>query len=100
MDVYKDYYCKMVTVLPMDDDSFTAKLYSLKLLPGDTKDKLNSKPTKVEKATYFLDTVITPALNIADYTSFHKLLEAMEKYDSSSVTNLAKEIKGKLLYLL
>ena len=97
MEVYKRYYCEMVHVLPMSDVTFTAQLYSLDLLPGDTKDQLDSKHTRAEKAVHFLDNVIKPALAVNDITPFQDLLTAMEKYDGYLVVvNLGSKIKGKL----
>ena len=96
MEVYKRYYCEMVNGLPMSDVTFTAQLYSLNLLPGDTKDQLESKHTKAEKAAHFLDNVIKPALAVNDITPFQALLTAMEKYDGYLVINLGSKIKGKL----
>ena len=81
----------------MNDVTFRAQLYSLNLLPGDTKDQLDSKHTRAEKAVHFLDNVIKPGLAVSDITPFQDLLTAMEKYDGYLVVvNLGSKIKGKL----
>jgi len=60
-EVYKQFYAKLVKILPMDDVTFIAELYSCDLLPGDAKDQLKSK-AQASKAGYFLDHVIEPSI--------------------------------------
>ena len=92
MEVFKKYYLELVHVLPMDDPTFTEQLYSQNTLSSSTKSQLDSKHTKAEKATYFLDNAIKPALLIKDDTSFQVLLASMENYGVLFIENLANRI--------
>ena len=98
MDVYMKFYKDLVMVLPMDDVTFTASLYSLHLLPGDMKDQLKLMSTSKEKATHFLDNVIAPAVAVDNTKVFQSLLAAMEDY-GSTVAKLAKDIKSNFMFI-
>ena len=93
---YKEYIEKLVKCLPMDDTLFITKLSTCKLLPGDTNSQLKALPTQVAKASYFLDHVIKPALEIDDTSSFDDLLSAMEHCGYAHVENLAHIIKSEM----
>ena len=91
-----EYIDKLVTVLPMDDPVFIAKLSKHRLLPSDTDSHLKALSTRAEKSSYFLDHVIKPALDIRDSSGFVKLLSVMEDCGYDHVENLACEIKFKI----
>jgi len=91
--VYKEVYPELVRILPMDDVMFTAQLYQRDLLPGDRKAEMESKSTRANKATYFLDHVITPSLT----NSFSTLLKVMEDSEYDAVKELAKLITTRLM---
>jgi len=93
--VFQDFSAKLVKTLPMDDDVFVAELFSAKLLPGDAKAQVKSKPTRANKAAYFLDHVIEPSL-ATTFSSFNKLLKVMENNDYNGMKELAKLIKSSL----
>jgi len=93
LKIFNKYTEKLIKCLPMNDVCFIAKLSNHKLLPGDTKDQLKAKPTPAEKASYFLDNVIKPALDIDDTSSFDSLLSVMEHCGYTHVEKLAREIK-------
>ena len=92
--VYEKYVNKLGKCLPMDDNIFIAKLSIHKLLPGDINDRLKALPTPVAKASYLLDHVVEPALEIDDTSSFDYLLSVMEHCGYSHVEKLAREIKS------
>ena len=94
--VYENYIDKLVKCLPMDDTVFTATLTKHKLLPGNTKSQLTAQPTQADKASYFLDHVIKPALDIDDTSSFNKLLSIMEQCGYDHVEKLACKIKSEI----
>jgi len=80
----------------MDDVTFIAKLYSRNLLPGDTRDEVESQATRARKAAYFLDHVIKRSLSTAFAGSFNELLKVMEDSEYDDVKELAKLITTKL----
>ena len=95
-EVFQQFYHKLVTTLPMNDVTFTARLFSHKLLPGNLKDQVNSLATASDKAAHFLDCVIKPAVAIDVDRSFNELLNVMEGSEYSNVKELAQQIRSKL----
>ena len=79
----------------MDNPVFIATLYTQQLLPDNTKDEVEAKRTKHEKANYFLDTVIIRGIDIND-TYFKKLLDVMERKEFKPLQHLAKKIKDEV----
>ena len=94
--VYEEYIEKLVKCLPMDDTLFITKLSTSKLLPGDTNDQLKALLTQAAKASYFLDHVIKPALDIDGTSSFDDLLSVMEHCGYDHVEKLACKIKSQM----
>ena len=89
--IIKQFYPNLVKTLPMDDACFRSVLYSADLLPGNLKDQVQSKPTRADKAEYFLDQIIK---NEAD---FIKLLEVLEQInDNNSMIELARQIRNEI----
>ena len=76
----------------MDDFLFISKLSECQLLLRHTNEALR---TQVAKASYFLDHVIKPALDIDDTSSFDNLLSVMEHSDYTNVKILASIIKSE-----
>ena len=95
-EAYEEYAVKLIKCLPMEDTLFIAKLSEHKLLPGTTKDHIETLPIKAKKASYFLDHVIKPALDIDDTSSFDSLLSIMEHCGYVHVENLACKIRSKI----
>ena len=95
-EVFKQYYHKLVTTLPMNDVTFTAHLFSHDLLPGNLNDQVKSLATASDKAAHFLDCVIKPAVTIGVDRSFNELLNVMEGSEYSNVKELAQQIRSKL----
>ena len=79
----------------MDDPLFVAELFSHDLLPGDHYDQIESRSTRADKAVYFLNHVIKPAM-VSDVGSFNELLKVMEDSEYSNVKELAQQIRSKL----
>ena len=96
LKAYEKYFEKMVNCLPMDDTLFITKLSACKLLPGDTNSQLKALRTQVDKASYFLNHVIKPALEIDDTFSFDDLLSVMEHCGYGHVERLACKIKTEM----
>jgi len=95
LEVFKKYAERLIKCLPMNDVHFIAMLSNHKLLPGDTNNQLNAKPTPAEKASYFLNNVIKPALDIDDTSSFDNLLSVMKHCGYDHVEKLAHKIKSE-----
>jgi len=95
-EVFQFFYVQLVKKLPMDDATFTAKLFSRGLLPGDCKDQVKSKATRADKATYFLDHVIKPSLEDT-FVTFNKLLKVMEDSEYDDMKELVKLITIRLM---
>ena len=96
-EVYLEYYPKLIRVLPMSDAIFIARLYASRFLPGDAKEAIAARPTRADKATFFLDNYIDGGFD-DDGTNplFSDLLNLMEKSDDMVLKSVAKEIKKKL----
>lgn len=94
LKVYENYTENLEKCLPMNDDHFIANLSARQLIPGDTGDKIKQLSTRSDKATYFLNHVIKPAL-VSDDTSdyFKKLLSVMQNCAYDYVQQLSCEIK-------
>ena len=78
----------------MKDAIFVSHL--IQLLPGDLKEKIQSKPTQAEQAeaaTYFLDNVIKPAIDCGNNESLHILLSTMQSFGIKPLRKLAQKIK-------
>ena len=93
--VFKQFFAKLAKSLPMDDPLFVAELFSHDLLPGDHYDQIESRSTRADKAVYFLNHVIKPAM-ISDVGSFNELCKVMEDSEYSNVKELAQQIRSKL----
>ena len=79
----------------MDDPLFVAELFSHDLLPGDHYDQIESRSTRADKAVYFLNHVIKPAM-VSDVGSFNELLKVMEDSEYCNVKELAQQIVSNL----
>ena len=95
-EAFDEYSEELVKCLPMNDTLFIAKLSTFNLLPGNTNDQLQALPTQADKALYFLNHVIKPALAINDTTSFENLLSAMEQCGYDHVKRIACMIKSQI----
>ena len=93
---YDDHVEDLVKCLPMDDTLFITKLSKQNLLPGDTENKIETLATQANKASYFLNHVIKPALDINKASSFEKLLSVMQDCDYDHVQSLSCEIKSEI----
>ena len=91
---YRQFYPKLLQVLPMDDAIFLGILYSKNLLPGDIKDKISAKQTRADKAECFLHNVIYPEFHVNETSNnqLNKLLEVMTECDNDTVRLLAAQI--------
>ena len=86
--IIRKYYVDLVELLPMDDAKFRARLYAAGLLPGNLKEKVQSKSTTAEKAEHFLDYGIKN-----DTENFDKLLTIMDDDDNGDhLKKLAQKI--------
>ena len=94
--VYKNYVEKLIKCLPMDDAHFTAQLLRHNLLPSNTNNKIKALHTQADKASYFLNYVVKPALDIDHFSSFDNLLSVMKHCDFEYVKELADEIESEI----
>ena len=95
-EVFKQFYVKLIKLLPMDDPLFTAELFVCDLLPGNLQQKIEAEKTPVDKAKCFLDRKISSDVSVGYSTSFNKLLDVMEDSGNDSLKELAEEIKTVL----
>ena len=95
-EVFKQFYVELVTMLPVEDTIFLAKLFSCDLLPGNLMSQVMAKETRADKAVCFLNGKINSDISIGDFRSFDKLLSIMEDSGNGSLKGLAKEIKTAL----
>ena len=93
--VFKQFFATLAKSLPMDDPLFVAELFSHDLLPGDHYDQIESRSTRADKAVYFLNHVIKPAM-VNDVGSFNELLKVMEDSEYCNVKELAQQIRSEL----
>ena len=93
---YEENFDKLVDCLSMQDTTFIAKLSTHDLLPGNTNSEIGALLTTADKASYFLRTVVKPALDISDTSSFEKLLSLMETCGYAHVKKLARAIKSEM----
>ena len=93
--LYVDYFEKLLK-LPMQDNTFIAKLNTQNLLPGDTGSKIEGQSNSSDKASYFLKTIIEPSIDIDKGDNFNKLLFVMEECDYSHIKHLASEIRSMI----
>ena len=96
-EVFQHFYVQLVKKLPMHDSIFIAQLFSRDLLPGDSKDQIQSKATRADKTMYFLDHLIKPSLSNTFAGSFNKLLKVMEDSEYDEVNELAKLMTTRLM---
>ena len=73
-----EFYPQLVSSLPMNDAVFLSRL--VKLLPGDLKEKVNSKTTNADGAMCFLDNGVKPAVESGDEGPLTILLTAMQNH--------------------
>ena len=86
--VFEKYGIKFCKALPMDDSIFLLMLKSHDILPGDTRDKLESQKTKAEKADYYIQQVIKTSPDLY----LPKLLQAMEQYYKECNDDVLQEL--------
>ena len=96
IEIYEKYVEKLVKCLPMHDTYFITKLYGNQLLPGDISNKVKALDTQAEKASYFLQYVIKPALDVGTTSGFFKLLTTMEECGFTHVQILSHEINDEV----
>ena len=65
----------------------------VQLLPGDLKEKVQSKPTQAEATTCFLDNTTKPAIDCGDNESLDILLSIMQSFGSNTLKELVRKIK-------
>jgi len=91
-EVFRQFYSKLVNILPMDDATFIAELYQHNLLPGNLKDLISAQLTQKNKVAYFLDNAIKPSVTSGVGISFSDLLTVMENSEYDNVKTLSKQI--------
>lgn len=96
LEVFQQFYDKLVNILPMKDPIFIAQLFSHRLLPDNLKDCVESQTTQALKASCFLDQMIRPSVTTGIGNSFDELLSVMKDSEYQSVNELAELIKASL----
>ena len=89
--VFRQYQLELVTTLPLNDANFVTLLEKNNFFYGDQKATVQAQKTEADKASHFLDSVISRC--IEEY--FIRLLNVMEVY-GGGVESLAHNIKEKL----
>ena len=95
-ELYNHYHRTLLYCLPMNNNEFQLQLRQCDLLPEDISTTLESLTLRAEKASYFLDNVITPSLADRNDACFCKLLTSMAQSNVEDVVRLAEEMKAKL----
>ena len=80
----------------MKDVIFRAHLMKLKLLPGNLKGTVESKPTEADAASCFLDSMIKPAVETGNNEPFEILLSQLEKSENIHLKKLAQDIRKEI----
>jgi len=93
-NVFKEFYTKLLKILPTSN--LASELYCHKLLSSNHKTAIDGLSANKDKAAYFLDRVIKPALEIGYTELFDETLRLMETSDDSAVVFVAEEIKRKI----
>ena len=96
MKVYEKNLGKLVTVLPMDDVTFTTQLSSNKILPASIDAHIKSLPTESDKADYYLKHVIKKSLDIGETAELNNLITVMEKCGYAHVERMSEDMKSHL----
>ena len=95
-ELFEHYYTTFVYSLPMKDASFMDELHKHDLLPEDIKTKLESLTEHNQRASCFLDSVITPGLAAGNSRCFVSLLAVMRSYKHDNVKELGIKIEKEL----
>ena len=74
--VFEKYGSELCKKLPMEDPNFLQMLENYKILPGDSREKIQAKKTKEEKADFYIKNVIRTSLD----SYLPSLLQAIEQY--------------------
>ena len=97
--VYREFRLKLLESLPMLDAVFLELLKHQNLFPGDLKEQVLARDTRMGKAVWFLDNAIEHPLNIDNFNPLCKLLTAMadEMYlKNDFLKQLATKIEQEL----
>ena len=87
-DLFKKYGIKLCNILPMDKPVFLIMLKNHDILPGDSRDKIETQKTKIEKANYYIQHFIKTSTDLY----LPKLLQAMEQYYKEYNDNVLQEL--------
>ena len=87
--MFQHFYPELVQILPMNDVTFIAQLFSVNL---DSKDLMDSRPTQASKASWLLDHMIKPSVMTGIGGQFNDLIKVMENSEYDGVKELAKLI--------
>ena len=90
-EILKKFGIKLCETLPMEDPIFLQMLENYKILPGDSKDKIQARKTKAEKADYYTQRILKTSSDL------YKLLQAMEQYHTEYNDTALQEL---LIYML
>ena len=97
MKVLQKFYMELITILPMDDTMFLAKMYSRQILNHELKSSIQAISTQEDKAVFFLDHVIAPSVSMDHNEHLDALLNCMEEVEDLAVTTLAQRIRKDLV---
>ena len=96
MKVYNDNYETLISVLPMNDPLFTAKLTTKSLLPEDVGSHIDSLATKANQAKYFLQNFIKPSLVVNDTRDLNNFIMIMKESDYRPLNMIAAKMEKEL----
>ena len=92
----QEFYPLLLHCLPMDNTLFFARLSQFDLISSDDRQHIQAKPTRLQKAAYFLDHIIEPGGYCSSNKMLQKLLNVMETEEDLALNKLSKEIKDKI----
>ena len=93
--VFQDFYSDLVNILPMNDETFMAELFTKELLPGDLKQSVSAKLRNAnEKSNLLPRSCYQPYSAMGDRVgkSFKVLLRVMQDSKYINLKNLAGKI--------
>ena len=91
-DAVRKFYVELIEYLPLENPIFFAMAKVANLFPLGTADIIAAKPTRADKAAYFLQYIIEPGAD--DYLP--KLLKVMKRSEVYYLEHLADKIHAAL----
>ena len=95
-DILRDHKVELLRILPLEDEIFLAALEKFQLLTDGNRACIRAQNSRHNKVAYFLQHVVerTPDMYLPS------LICAMEQSDNLAVTELAKAMEERGMYIV